>query len=183
MFSSQVVMPLIVASLMIAIDERLPRALGLFAALSIVRFRMPIKSLRDMTFIFLSISIGICAGSGAIRICIIGSSLCLITLLFISALREGRFFSSKRRLVEVTTQSKGALGNLFGKVDTYLKAICKDVVVSETRVLETTTTRVLEVWLEPNTTDEFVVDSLKERFPEVQSVRILRLFEVDEASS
>ncbi len=62
----------IICIILMAIGSSIPRAFGLFAALSIVRFRAPIKDTKVMTFIFLSIAIGICCGAGAIKVALIG---------------------------------------------------------------------------------------------------------------
>ncbi len=64
---------LIVTMILMAVDNNLPRAFGLFAALSIIRFRMPIKDIRDMVFLFFAIAVGIACGAGAARVAIFSS--------------------------------------------------------------------------------------------------------------
>ena len=68
----------IVAMILIGIGSSIPRAFGLFAALSIIRFRTPVKATNEMAFIFLAVALGISVGAGSIRVAVIGFS--LITL-------------------------------------------------------------------------------------------------------
>jgi hypothetical protein len=55
----------IVCMILLGIGASLPRAFGLFAALSIIRLRTPIKDTSEMVFIFISVGLGICLGAGA----------------------------------------------------------------------------------------------------------------------
>jgi len=55
----------------IAIGESIARAFALAGALSIVRFRTPIKDTKDLTFLFLSLIIGLATGTGKLLIAIV----------------------------------------------------------------------------------------------------------------
>ena len=54
----------------IAIGDSIARAFALAGALSIVRFRTPIKDTKDLTFIFYALIVGLAAGSGKLLIAI-----------------------------------------------------------------------------------------------------------------
>lgn len=64
-----------VAMIMMAIGSNVALSLGLVGSLSVIRFRTVIKDTRDMTFLFLSIGIGLCSGASAWLIGILGTAL------------------------------------------------------------------------------------------------------------
>lgn len=68
----------IVAMILIVLSENLFYALGLFAALSIIRFRTPIKSVNDTVHLFLCIGIGIACGAGALKVATVSSTFILL---------------------------------------------------------------------------------------------------------
>ena len=74
---SLVILTLISIVIMLMISSNIVISLGMVGALSIVRFRTPIKDSRDLVFIFWAISEGLCVGSQNFQ-------LSLITTLFIS---------------------------------------------------------------------------------------------------
>ena len=62
------------------IKSSLALSLGLVGALSIVRFRTPIKEPEELAFIFFSVGIGIACGAYQFKAAIIGLSLILVSL-------------------------------------------------------------------------------------------------------
>ena len=61
---SLAVIPVIVCSIVLAIQSSLVISLGMVGALSIVRFRTAIKNPMDLVFLFWAISVGIICGAG-----------------------------------------------------------------------------------------------------------------------
>lgn len=61
---SIVLLGLIVSLIMIVIGSEIARAFALVGAMSIVRFRTPVKDSRDLIFIFAAIAIGMASGTG-----------------------------------------------------------------------------------------------------------------------
>ncbi len=59
-----VLVGLIVSLIMIVIGSEIARAFALVGAMSIVRFRTPVKDSRDLIFIFAAIAVGMAAGTG-----------------------------------------------------------------------------------------------------------------------
>ncbi len=177
-FPAQILIAVIVATMMVAIDERLPRALGLFAALSIVRFRMPIKSLREMIFIFLAICIGICAGSGAFVVASVGTAVGLATLLFVEVFRENRYFGTDRRLLEVTLTEDVSSASL----EEVIKSSVESYRETETRSFGTVDSRVYEIWVKKGARDSDLVQKLRATEPRISNVRLVRLFNTDEST-
>lgn len=73
-FTSLILISPIVAMIMMAIGSNVALSLGLVGALSIIRFRTVIKDTKDMTFLFMSVSIGLCAGAGTWMVGLVGTA-------------------------------------------------------------------------------------------------------------
>ena len=71
---SLVVLTMITTTVMIVIGNNIALSLGMVGALSIVRFRTAIKDARDTMYIFWTIVVGICCGSGDYLVAGIGSA-------------------------------------------------------------------------------------------------------------
>ena len=67
--------------IIVVVKSSLALSLGLVGALSIVRFRTPIKEPEELTYIFLSIGIGLATGANQYLVAIIGFILTLICIL------------------------------------------------------------------------------------------------------
>ncbi|UCE59136.1 MAG: DUF4956 domain-containing protein [Phycisphaerales bacterium] len=87
-FVTLLVTPVVVSMIMMAIGSNVALSLGLVGALSIIRFRTVIKDTRDMSYLFLMIGIGLCCGSGAYLLAILGT-------LFVCAVVVGIHFAGK----------------------------------------------------------------------------------------
>ncbi len=70
---SLVSMSLITSMVIMTISSNIVLSLGMVGALSIVRFRTPIKEPLDIVFIFWSIAIGISSGAGFYLLTVVGS--------------------------------------------------------------------------------------------------------------
>lgn len=73
-------MTMITATVIIAINSNLVLSLGMVGALSIVRFRTPIKDPTDLIFLFWAAVAGIVTGAGFFTLAIIGSIIISIIL-------------------------------------------------------------------------------------------------------
>lgn len=83
-------LPVIIATIMIAMQSSLIVSLGMVGSLSIIRFRNALKNALDLTFVFWAVSVGIVNGVG---LKILASLLCVaMTLLifFIQALPNSK---------------------------------------------------------------------------------------------
>ena len=81
---SLIAIAMIVTLIIMTISGNLVLSLGMVGALSIVRFRTPIKDPVDLVFIFWAISIGIANGVSYYTISLIGSIVISIFLLFMN---------------------------------------------------------------------------------------------------
>jgi uncharacterized membrane protein YhiD involved in acid resistance len=73
MIVSIILVAMIVCMVLMVIDNSLARAFGLVGALAIIRFRTPIKDIRDIVFLFASVAVGIASGAGAFDIAVFGT--------------------------------------------------------------------------------------------------------------
>ena len=85
---SLVAITMIITLIIMTISGNLVLSLGMVGALSIVRFRTPIKDPVDLVFIFWAITVGIANGVGYFNISIIGSVVMTIVLLFMTRKAE-----------------------------------------------------------------------------------------------
>ena len=67
-----VLVGLTVALIMVIIGSDIARAFALVGAMSIIRFRTPVKDIRDIVFLFLAVANGIACGAGAFNIALAG---------------------------------------------------------------------------------------------------------------
>lgn len=88
-FNLSLVIVAVVTSLIIMIiNGNLSLSLGMVGALSIIRFRTPIKDSIDLAFLFWSIAIGIGNGVGLYHVTLTGSILIGLVLLFASRIKK-----------------------------------------------------------------------------------------------
>jgi uncharacterized membrane protein YhiD involved in acid resistance len=73
--------PAIISTALMALGNSIATAFGLFAALSIIRFRTPVKSIKEMLYIFFSISVGICMGVGSTKVAFISVATIVFALI------------------------------------------------------------------------------------------------------
>jgi len=89
-FNISLVLASIVTSLVImTISGNLILSLGMVGALSIVRFRTPVKDSMDLIFLFWAISTGIANGVGYFNISIVGSIMIAVFLLLLTRQSKG----------------------------------------------------------------------------------------------
>jgi hypothetical protein len=81
---SLVTITMVITLIIMTISGNLILSLGMVGALSIVRFRTPIKDPVDLVFIFWAISVGIANGVGYFNISIIGSIFMTMVLLIMT---------------------------------------------------------------------------------------------------
>jgi len=85
---SLVAITMVITLIIMTISGNLILSLGMVGALSIVRFRTPIKDPVDLVFIFWAITVGIANGVGYFNISLIGSVILTTVLLVMSRQHE-----------------------------------------------------------------------------------------------
>jgi len=112
---------MITALVMMVIGNSIARAFSLVGALSIIRFRTPVKDTRDTAFVFFSLAIGMAAGTGAYVIAVLGTFLIGILILIVHRFRLGEPRMSDFMLrfrVKITPDSGNVYQDIFNR---YLK--------------------------------------------------------------
>lgn len=85
---SLVIVSVVTSLIIIIINGNLSLSLGMVGALSIVRFRTPVKDSIDLAFLFWAISIGIGNGVGLYNVTVTGSIIIGLILLFASKMQK-----------------------------------------------------------------------------------------------
>lgn len=116
-----VVLTVITTFIILLIEDSIARAVGIFGAFSIIRFRTAVKDVRDMAFVFFSLATGLAIGTSAIMAGVLGTI--VISLLII--LLHVTNFGGVRRLDHVlrfVLDAKHHGNDIFKSVfDTFLK--------------------------------------------------------------
>jgi len=95
MLSSLILLAMIGAMVMMVIGNNIARAFSLVGALAIIRFRTRLRSAWDISFVFLTLVVGIACGVLAYRVAILGTLTITLTILALhlvplAGLREDR---------------------------------------------------------------------------------------------
>lgn len=85
---SLVALTIITTSVMVVIGNNIALSLGMVGALSIVRFRTAIKDSRDTVYIFWTIVVGICCGTGDFWVAAVGSAFTFLVLLLFGRIKN-----------------------------------------------------------------------------------------------
>jgi uncharacterized membrane protein YhiD involved in acid resistance len=119
-------MPLAMTTMVIIfiVKSSVALSLGLVGALSIVRFRSAIKDPEELTFLFLSIAVGLAAGADEILIAIC-ATVFIIGILYIQfLLRKGTSFKSSDAMhVNLSSSSKdlGGISKALEEIFSYVE--------------------------------------------------------------
>lgn len=115
--TSLILMSVITAAIIIAIQSSVIVSLGMVGALSIVRFRTAVKEPLDLIFMFWSISTGIICGAGMVGLAFVLSLLATILVLVFYRLPEIR----RSMILVVNAESTACAGEIFDTVKAHDK--------------------------------------------------------------
>ncbi len=122
-FVTSLVMLLPLVSLIITIvNNNVARAIGVFGAFSITRFRTPLKDSRDMMYIFWSLAIGLAIGSGEISIGITATIMLSITAYILYLTNYGLVNNFDFLLIYNLKTQKNQIEKINTQIDTLTKA-------------------------------------------------------------
>lgn len=85
---SLIMLTLVTTLVMNVIGNNVALSLGMVGALSIIRFRTPIKDPRDATYLFWCIAVGICCGVSEYLIAAVGSGIIFLLLLIFGSVKS-----------------------------------------------------------------------------------------------
>ena len=126
-----VLLAMIAAIVMMVIGNNLARAFSLVGALAIIRFRTRLRSPWDITFVFLSLAVGIAAGVFAFRVAFLGTLTVTLAVLALYLLPAG----GVRRKVRLLRCDVAAYENVEGEVDRVLDRFLRQRWLVEARSL------------------------------------------------
>ena len=128
-------MPVIVATIMIAMQSNLIVSLGMVGALSIVRFRNAVKNPLDLLYLFWSVSAGVICGVGLYLLSVF---FCMVMTVLLIAL-EKIPNSKASALLVLKTSSKETnwekVGKVIGKHSKYWKERSRSIKNGDTEVI------------------------------------------------
>jgi uncharacterized membrane protein YhiD involved in acid resistance len=128
---TQILLAIVAAALMIIVGDNAARAFGIFAAVSLVRFRTNIRDPKEITVLLLSLSLGLASGVGRWDLAIVLALFSLIVLWLLEWREPQLIFRSME--LKVTTRNviatQQALRSILRKhgFDKELRAIDREV--------------------------------------------------------
>ena len=99
---TQILLAIVAAALMIIVGDNAARAFGIFAAVSVVRFRTNIRDPKEITVLLISLAVGLAAGFGRWDLALILTIFALVVLWTL----EYREASQVSRTMDVKVTSK-----------------------------------------------------------------------------
>src|SRR5690242_18402238 len=114
---TQILLAIVAAALMIIVGDNAARAFGIFAAVSLVRFRTNIRDPKEITVLLISLALGLSAGVGRWEL---GISLCLFVLALLWLLEHNepeKLFRAMELTVKTrdTDRTQDTLKRIFDK--------------------------------------------------------------------
>lgn len=98
MFTTLVLLTMLVAMTTIVIGDSVARAFGLVGALSIVRFRTVVEDTRDTSFVIFAVVVGMALGAGNFVVCVVGVPLVALVAVGLGAVDGAAARAGERRL-------------------------------------------------------------------------------------
>ena len=127
---TQILLAVVAAALMIIVGDNAARAFGIFAAVSVVRFRTNIRDPKEITVLLISLSLGLAAGVGRWDLALILAAFALVVLWVLESREPALVFRAME--VKVTTKNiastQRALRQVFKKhnFDSELRAMSQE---------------------------------------------------------
>jgi uncharacterized membrane protein YhiD involved in acid resistance len=128
---TQILLAIVAAALMIIVGDNAARAFGIFAAVSLVRFRTNIRDPKEITVLLISLALGLAAGVGRWDLSLVLAMFSLLVLWLLEWREPQLVFRSME--VKVTTRNvsatQQALRAVFQKhgFETELRTLDRDV--------------------------------------------------------
>jgi uncharacterized membrane protein YhiD involved in acid resistance len=127
---TQILLAIVAAALMIIVGDNAARAFGIFAAVSLVRFRTNIRDPKEITVLLISLSLGLAAGVGRWDLALILTLFALVVLWLLESREPALIFRSME--VKVTTKNMASTQKALRQVfknhnfDSELRAMAQE---------------------------------------------------------
>ena len=115
------ILSMVTAFVMMVIGSNIARAFSLVGALSIIRFRTPVKDTRDTAFVFFSLAVGMATGTGSHAVAVLGTATISVLILVIHQFHIGEVDGSDfllRFRVKISSDDRSIYQDIFNR---YLK--------------------------------------------------------------
>ena len=109
------------------VKSSLALSLGLVGALSIVRFRTPIKEPEELAYIFMSISVGLCLGADQREAAVVGISIILLAFSLYARFTFQEKKAPSNLILTFHTPTRNFSGNLLSEITAHLSSRAKEV--------------------------------------------------------
>lgn len=112
---TQILLAVVASSLMMVVGDNAARAFGIFAAVSLVRFRTNIRDPKEITVLLISLSIGLATGVGRWELAVILALFVLPLLWFLEYNEEEQVFRAMELTVKTrdTEATQAAMQEIF----------------------------------------------------------------------
>ena len=90
---TQILLAIVAAALMIIVGDNAARAFGIFAAVSLVRFRTNIRDPKEITVLLISLALGLASGFGRWDLALVLALFSLIVLCCLSGVSRSKCFA------------------------------------------------------------------------------------------
>ncbi|MCA1613402.1 MAG: DUF4956 domain-containing protein [Acidobacteria bacterium] len=112
---TQILLAVVASSLMMVVGDNAARAFGIFAAVSLVRFRTNIRDPKEITVLLISLSIGLATGVGRWELAVILALFVLPLLWFLEYNEEEQVFRAMELTVKTrdTDATQAAMQEIF----------------------------------------------------------------------
>jgi uncharacterized membrane protein YhiD involved in acid resistance len=111
---TQILLAVVAAALMIIVGDNAARAFGIFAAVSLVRFRTNIRDPKEITVLLISLSLGLAAGVGRWDLALILAIFALVVLWILESREPALVFRAME--VKVTTKNIASTQRMLRQV-------------------------------------------------------------------
>ena len=142
------------------VKSSLALSLGLVGALSIVRFRTPIKEPEELTYIFLAIAIGLANGADQYLASIIGLGLALLSIFI-----NNRVFSKFKGQTTLRLSIQGISAGDCTEVVSIASQNCKRIDLNNIVVSNNSNLVTLNIQPKSFKDTEFIISNLNASFP------------------
>lgn len=155
----------VTVTLVIAVvKSSLALSLGLVGALSIVRFRTPIKEPEELTYIFLCIAIGLANGADQYLAGFIGLSLSIVGI-YLNDLRISRRFLQSNLILTVKEISPIDIGKIIDVSSKHCKRIDLNKIMTFGEDSDQNNIVSLGILPKNSKSPEIILNQLREQFP------------------
>lgn len=164
------VLVVIVCLIITVVKSSLALSLGLVGALSIVRFRTPIKEPEELVYLFMAIAIGLGLGANQVALTVVASIFILVS----TAVLRSRDYKSGASLfyVMITLPAIDGDRDIQGEVAAVLSNKSKFINLKRLESVQEQTVASFEIDLQEYDTAFHIVEELKERFPDMSVTMI-----------